>query len=58
MDRFKLEQDILRFSTILEDLKETEGLPENAVTILAYYEILFDNLWHTFTEYIEHGEKR
>ena len=47
MDRFDLEQDIVRAWNITDDLKDVKSL-EEVEAIRAYYELKFEKLWNTF----------
>ncbi len=47
IDRFDLEQDIIKAWGILDDLKVAKSMEEVEV-IRNYYDIKFDRLWDTF----------
>lgn len=47
IDRFDLEQDIVRAWGITDDLKQVNSL-EEVEAIRAYYEIRFERLWESF----------
>lgn len=47
IDRFDLEQDIIKAWGILDDLKFAKSM-EEVEAIRNYYDIKFDRLWDTF----------
>ncbi len=47
IDRFDLEQDIIKAWGILDDLKVAKSM-EEVEAIRNYYDIKFDRLWDTF----------
>lgn len=55
-DRFDLEQEIVKFSGIVDDLRElvdSDRLSEdNVLALVEYYNIRFEILWSTFEAYV------
>lgn len=64
MDRFDLEQEIVKFSGILDDLRElvdNDRLSEdNVLALTEYYNIRFEVLWSSFESFIAslHAKKK
>jgi hypothetical protein len=57
-DRFDLEQDILRFWAILEDIELVRGQPELIDSLKAVYEAKFQKCFDTFSEYWKEKEQK
>lgn len=59
-DRFDLEQEIVKFSGILDDLRElvdSDRLSEdNVLALVEYYNIRFEVLWSTFESMIRNSK--
>lgn len=60
MNRFDLEQEIVKFSGILDDLRElvdSDRLSEdNVLALFEYYHIRFEILWSTFESVIRNSK--
>lgn len=60
MNRFDLEQEIVKFSGILDDLRElvdSDRLSEdNVLALVEYYNIRFEILWSTFESMIRNSK--
>lgn len=60
MNRFDLEQEIVKFSGILDDLRElvdSDRLSEdNVLALVEYYNIRFEVLWSTFESMIRNSK--
>lgn len=60
MDRFDLEQEIIKFSGILDDLRELVDSDrfseDNVLALIEYYNIRFEILWSTFEAMVRNSK--
>lgn len=57
-DRFELEQEILRFSQILDDIAELNLDSKELEGIIGYYNHRYQHLWSTFEAWIKADHRR
>ena len=56
-DRFEFEQKLIKFSNVIEDLREVANktYDQRIMTLADYYDYQFDALWTLFEQMVKEG---
>lgn len=57
-DRFDLEQQLLKFSSIMDDIRDLNLDNAHVDRILNYYDFKFENLWATFEQMVRDEHRK